>query len=162
LDIRGLAERALRGIETKASAKGVEARLEAAMKIPLVQGDPARLQWALNQLLDNAVKFTQPGGHVDISLQVESSNLVMISVRDTGIGIPAKRLKEIFEPFHQLDESSRRHASGAGIGLTIVRQIVEAHGSVLDVSSAEGEGTTFRFPLLVAAAKETAAGAHGS
>jgi len=73
----------------------------------------------------------------------------MISVVDTGIGIPSSRLEEIFEPFHQLDESSTRRFGGAGLGLSLVRQIVEAHGSMLDVQSTEGHGTTIRFPLLV-------------
>ena len=72
----------------------------------------------------------------------------MISVVDTGIGIPTSRAEEIFEPFHQLDESSTRRFGGAGLGLSLVRQIVEAHGSMIDVQSTEGHGTTFRFPLL--------------
>jgi len=72
----------------------------------------------------------------------------MISVVDTGIGIPLSRITEIFEPFHQLDESSTRRFGGTGLGLSLVRQIVEAHGSMLDVQSTEGHGTTFRFPLL--------------
>jgi signal transduction histidine kinase len=84
-----------------------------------------------------------------VSLKEESTNLVMVSITDTGIGIPANRLKEIFEPFTQLDASSTRKAGGTGLGLSLVRQIVEAHGSLLDVNSVEGKGTTFKFPLLV-------------
>jgi signal transduction histidine kinase len=57
-------------------------------------------------------------------------------------------MEEIFEPFHQLDSSSTRHYGGTGLGLALVRQIIEAHGSLLDVKSAEGKGTTFKFPLL--------------
>ena len=74
----------------------------------------------------------------------------MVTVTDTGIGIPANRLQEIFEPFHQLDGSSTRKVGGTGLGLSLVRQIIEAHGSLLDVNSVEGRGTTFKFPLLVA------------
>jgi signal transduction histidine kinase len=59
-------------------------------------------------------------------------------------------MEEIFEPFHQLDGSSTRHVGGAGLGLSLVRQIVEAHGSLLDVQSVEGRGTTFKFPLIAA------------
>jgi len=105
----------------------------------------------MNQLLDNAVKFTPSGGHVVLSLKEEGANLVMVSVTDTGIGIPADRLQEIFEPFHQLDDSSTRRAGGTGLGLSLVRQIVEAHGSLLEVQSVEGKGSTFKFPLLVVA-----------
>lgn len=151
LDIRRMANLAVKNAAPKAEERGVEAQVAAAEELPLVQGDSDKIMWVLNQLLDNAVKFTPSGGKVVVGLKVESTNLVMVSVTDTGIGIPAGRLKEIFEPFHQLDSSSTRQAGGTGLGLSLVRQIIEAHGSLLDVSSAEGKGTTFRFPLLVAA-----------
>ncbi len=150
LDIRRLAERAVKEMAAKAKDRGVDLRVLADEDLPAVQADPEKILWALQQLLDNAVKFTPSGGHVIVGLREESTNLVMVSIRDTGIGIPAARLKEIFEPFHQLDGSSSRRAGGTGLGLALVRQIVEAHGSVLDVSSAEGQGTTVKFPLLVA------------
>jgi signal transduction histidine kinase len=102
----------------------------------------------VNQLLDNAIKFTPSGGSVIVKLSEEGGNLIHVAVADTGIGIPAGRMKEIFEPFHQLDGSSTRHYGGTGLGLSLVRQIVEAHGSLLDVQSVEGKGSTFRFPLL--------------
>jgi signal transduction histidine kinase len=75
----------------------------------------------------------------------------MVSVSDTGIGIPASRLEDIFEPFHQLDGSATRRYGGTGLGLSLVRQIIEAHGSMLEVQSAEGHGSTFKFPLLAVA-----------
>jgi signal transduction histidine kinase len=87
------------------------------------------------------------------SVKLEAPNLVMLSVTDTGIGIPYNRLQEIFEPFHQLDGSSTRQYGGTGLGLSLVRQIVESHGSLLDVQSVEGRGTTFKFPLLVVSQK---------
>jgi two-component system sensor histidine kinase ChiS len=79
----------------------------------------------------------------------------MLSITDTGIGIPQSRIEEIFEPFHQLDETSTRRYGGAGLGLSLVRQIIEAHGSMIEVQSTEGHGTTFRFPLLVVESKES-------
>jgi len=161
LDLRQLADRAASNIEAKASAHAVEVSVAAADNLPLVQADGEQILWALNQLLDNAIKFTASGGHVGISLKKESPNLVMVSVSDTGIGIPAGRLEEIFEPFHQLDASATRRGSGTGLGLTLVRQIVEAHGSVLSVTSMEGKGTTFKFPLLVAAEAGTRKPARG-
>ena len=84
-----------------------------------------------------------------VSITREDGNLVIISITDTGIGIPPNRLADIFEPFHQLDGSSTRHYSGTGLGLSLVRQIIEAHGSMLEVQSTEGRGSTFKFPLLV-------------
>lgn len=151
LDIRRMANLAVKNAGPKAEERGVAIQVTAADDLPLVHGDPDKIMWVLNQLLDNAIKFTPAGGRVGVGLKVESSNLVMVSVSDTGIGIPPGRLKEIFEPFHQLDGSSTRQAGGTGLGLSLVRQIVEAHGSLLDVSSGEGKGTTFKFPLLVAA-----------
>ena len=148
IDIRRLANLVAKTVNQRAEERGVEVRVAANENMPEVQGDAEKISWALSQLLDNAVKFTPSGGHVTINLLKETPNLVMVSVTDTGIGIPPGRLKEIFEPFHQLDGSSTRKAGGTGLGLSLVRQIVEAHGSLLDVSSSEGKGTTFKFPLL--------------
>ena len=135
----------------KAEERGVQVSAVVDERNPLVQADSEKILWVLNQLLDNGIKFTPSGGRVVISVKEEENHLVMISVSDTGIGIPANRLKEIFEPFHQLDGSSTRHYGGTGLGLSLVRQIIEAHGSLLDVQSVEGRGSTFRFPLLVVA-----------
>ena len=150
LDIRRLANLAVRNATQKAEERGVEVRVSAKDPIPMVQADPEKITWVLNQLLDNAVKFTPSGGRVNVNLKEESASLVMVSVTDTGIGIPQHRLPEIFEPFHQLDDSSTRKVGGTGLGLSLVRQIIEAHGSLLDVHSIEGHGSTFKFPLLVA------------
>jgi signal transduction histidine kinase len=106
-----------------------------------VQGDREKLLWALTHLLENAIKFTAAGGRIMLGLKPESTNLVMVSVRDTGIGIAPQHLQEIFEPFKQLDASARRRTGGTGLGLALVRQIVEAHGSIL--RAAEGRGRLF-------------------
>lgn len=150
LDLRRLVSMAVRNVTQKAEERGVSIGVVARDDVPMVQGDSEKIVWVLNQLLDNAVKFTPSGGRVVINLKEESSNLVMVTVTDTGIGIPSNRMQEIFEPFHQLDGSSTRRAGGTGLGLSLVRQIIEAHGSLLDVTSVEGRGTTFKFPLLVA------------
>ena len=118
--------------------------------LPLVQADMQKIAWVLNQLVDNAVKFTPSNGRVVIGVKREGENLVIVSVTDTGIGIPSSHLDEIFEPFHQLDGSTTRRYGGTGLGLSLVRQIVEAHGSMLEVQSIEGRGSTFKIPLLVA------------
>ena len=148
VDIRRLANLAVKSATEKASDRDVTVHAVVDENIPHVQADSQKIAWVFSQLLDNGIKFTPAGGRVVLNIKPESSNLVMISVVDTGIGIPASRIDEIFEPFHQLDESSTRHFGGAGLGLSLVRQIVEAHGSMIDVQSTEGHGTTFRFPLL--------------
>jgi signal transduction histidine kinase len=115
-----------------------------------VQADEEKLSWVLAQLLDNAIKFTKPEGVVKLTAVLENDKMLNITVSDSGIGIEEQRIKEIFEPFHQLDGSATRRYGGTGLGLALVRQIVEAHGSVINVSSALDKGTTITFLLLVA------------
>jgi signal transduction histidine kinase len=133
---------------TKADDKKVLLELELEPGLLYVQADEEKISWAILQLIDNAIKFTPSGGAVTLSIQPESDTLIMISVKDTGIGIPASRLSEIFEPFHQLDSSSTRRYGGTGLGLALVRDIVSAHGSVIEVQSEDGKGTKFYFPLI--------------
>ncbi|MFN8412235.1 MAG: ATP-binding protein [Anaerolineales bacterium] len=149
VDIRRLTNLVVKTAATKAEERGVTLTVVAAERVPLVQADPEKIGWVLSQLLDNAIKFTPSNGRVTVELKEEGNNLVMVSIADTGIGIPADRMSEIFEPFHQLDGSSTRHYGGTGLGLSLVRQIVEAHGSLLDVQSVEGKGSIFKFPLLI-------------
>jgi signal transduction histidine kinase len=153
VDIHRLANLAVKSAEEKASERDVTVHAVVDDDVPRVQADSQKISWVLSQLLDNGIKFTPAGGRVALNVKPEAGNLVMISIVDTGIGIPSSRLDEIFEPFHQLDESSTRRFGGAGLGLSLVRQIVEAHGSMLDVQSTEGHGTTFRFPLLAVASQ---------
>jgi signal transduction histidine kinase len=113
-----------------------------------VQADSQKIGWVLGQLIDNGIKFTAAGGSVAVGVKREGANLVIVSVADTGIGIPPNKLQDIFESFHQLDGSSTRRYGGTGLGLSLVRQIIEAHGSMIEVQSVEGHGTLFKFPLL--------------
>ncbi len=149
LDLTRLASLAVKAVEQKGRDRNVSVHEVVDKDLPPVQADSQKIAWALGQLLDNAIKFTPSEGRVALNIHRESKNIVMISITDTGIGIPPARLTEIFEPFHQLDSSSTRKYGGTGIGLALVRQIVEAHGSMLEVISVEGKGATFRFPLLV-------------
>ena len=148
VDIRRLVNLTAKFALPKGDERGVQVSAVADDDTPNVQADPEKIGWVLNQLMDNGIKFTPSGGRVVVSVKKEGNNLVMVSVSDTGIGIPSNRLKEIFEPFHQLDGSSTRHYGGTGLGLSLVRQIVEAHGSLLDVQSVTGKGSVFKFPLL--------------
>jgi signal transduction histidine kinase len=148
VDIRRLVSLAVTSARSKAEARGVNLEFIVPETLPKVQADPEKIAWVVNQLLDNSIKFTPSSGSVFVSLKEENVNLIQVTVTDTGIGIPQARLKEIFEPFHQLDGSSTRHYGGTGLGLALVRQIIEAHGSLLDVKSIDGKGSTFKFPLL--------------
>ena len=153
VDIRRLANLAVKTASEKAVSRDVTVDAVIDDDIPFVQADSQKIAWVLSQLFDNGIKFTPAGGSVILSIRREADNLVMISMTDTGIGISQGEVAEIFEPFHQLDETSTRHYGGAGLGLSLVRQIVEAHGSMMDVQSTEGHGTTFRFPLLAVESK---------
>jgi signal transduction histidine kinase len=134
---------------TKADDRNVALTFKGQPDIPYVQADEEKISWVILQLIDNAIKFTTSGGEVTLCIQPESDTLIMVSVSDTGIGIPSNRLNEIFKAFHQLDSSSTRRYSGTGLGLALVHEIISAHGSVIEVQSEDGKGTKFRFPLLV-------------
>lgn len=151
MDIRRIASLAVKSFMNKAQDREINLQVVIGEDVPFVQGDSQKIGWALSQLIDNAIKFTSTGGSVVVSVKREGENLVIVSVTDTGIGIAPSRLNEIFEPFHQLDGSATRRYGGTGLGLSLVRQIVEAHGSMIDVHSVEGRGTTFKFPLLAVA-----------
>lgn len=151
MDIRRIASLAVKSHMGRAQDRGIALRAAIEEDVPFVQGDSQKIGWALSQLIDNAIKFTSRDGSVTVSVRREGENLVLVSVTDTGIGIAPDRMEEIFEPFHQLDGSSTRRHGGTGLGLSLVRQIIEAHGSMIDVQSVEGSGTTFKFPLLAVA-----------
>jgi len=153
IDIRRISNLVVKSYTEKALKRGI--KLEAVIddNVPLVQGDSQKIGWVLGQLIENAIKFTSEDGSVVVSIKPEGANLVIVSVTDTGIGISPGQLKDIFEPFHQLDGSSTRRYGGTGLGLSLVRQIIEAHGSMVEVQSEEGRGTTVKFPLLAVAGK---------
>jgi signal transduction histidine kinase len=129
------------------AAKGqVELHSQVPGSLPPVMADEEKLRWVIFQLMDNAIKFTPQGGHVIVSAQSDGHK-VRVTVADTGIGIPAERLAELFEPFHQLDGSSTRRYGGTGLGLALVKRIVEAHDGEVSVDSAVDQGSTFAIDL---------------
>ena len=115
----------------------------------VVAGDPARVRQVLDNLLSNALRYTDSGGNVTVRSYVDGDHGV-IEVADTGIGLSAEELPHVFDRFWRSDKSRARSRGGAGIGLAIVRELVRAHDGRIDVSSHPGEGSTFtvRLPLL--------------
>jgi signal transduction histidine kinase/AmiR/NasT family two-component response regulator len=147
---------ALDTVRTAADAKSIQIQQHCDVDAGLVWGDPRRLQQVIWNLLSNAVKFTPNGGRVDIRLERIDHEL-QISVSDTGKGINADFLPFIFERFRQADSASTRNQGGLGLGLAIVRQIIEMHGGIVRVESrGEGQGATFfvRLPAMGIARKE--------
>jgi signal transduction histidine kinase len=151
MDIRRLVNLAVKSSNEAAQKRGVTLHAMVDENVPFVQADPQKIAWVLNQLMDNGIKFTPEGGRVIVGVKREGTNLVIVSVTDTGIGIAPDRLQDVFEPFHQLDGSTTRSYGGTGLGLSLVRQIVEAHGSMIEAQSLEGRGSSFKFPLLAVA-----------
>jgi signal transduction histidine kinase len=122
-------------------------RLDAAMPVdlPPVSADVERVQQIVVNLLANAVRFTPPGGRVSVSAVRETTE-VAVQVADTGVGIPADLVSKIFDPYEQ----AHRGRGGSGVGLTVVRGLVEAHGGRVWAESEEGRGSRFTFTLPIA------------
>ncbi|MGE5140979.1 MAG: sensor histidine kinase [Rudaea sp.] len=115
-------------------------------QLPRVWADPRRVRQVLNNLLENAVKYSPDGGQITVTCEVEGDHLV-VGVADQGEGIPPEYLDRIFERFFQIDSRSTRKTGGIGLGLAIARSIIEAHGGRIWAESSPGEGTVFRFTL---------------
>jgi PAS domain S-box-containing protein len=144
-------DNAVSTMQHAADAKGVRLQTTIDPRVGPVSGDPGRLQQVVWNLVSNAVKFTPKQGRVQIRLELVNSH-VEIVVSDTGIGIPPHFLPYVFERFRQADGGITRKAGGLGLGLAIVRHIVEMHGGSVEASSAgEGQGATFRvrLPLMI-------------
>ncbi len=111
-----------------------------------VEGDRLRIEQVLKNLLSNAIKFTEPGGQVSVTGRM-ANNEALLSVHDSGIGIPLAEQERIFERFYQVDSSQKRRYGGTGLGLAICKHIIERHGGRIWVESTEGQGSTFHFTL---------------
>jgi signal transduction histidine kinase len=147
-------EAAVESVQQAAAAKDIELKVEFDTTSELVRGDPDRLQQVIWNLLSNAIKFTPKGGRVRVRLERDGSD-VSIKVSDTGQGIAPDFLPHVFERFRQADGSTTRTHGGLGLGLAVVRHLVEQHGGTVSVKS-EGEqrGSTFSVNLPLTAIDE--------
>ena len=152
LDLRGadlaeIAADAVAGIRPDAEHRNIDLVLSAA-PVPPFAADPARISQLLGSLLSNAVKFTGDGGRVEVRIAVADGQAV-VTVTDTGAGIPATDLERIFERFYRTAAATRQVVPGAGLGLAIARAIADEHDGGITVASTEGQGSTFtvRLPL---------------
>lgn len=167
VDLLALAQRAIKRWQAKAENKGVTLTLTpSANLLPITEADPARLLQVLGNLLDNALRHTEAGGAITVACQVAplaglalppayrplpaspEAGLV-VTVSDTGCGIPVADLPHLFERFYRVDSSRNRQSGGRGLGLAIVRQIVNAHGGHVWARSVEGQGSSFGFWLPI-------------
>jgi len=153
VDLATIAIAAIDGLRPAAEAKEIRLQLQLDAPAGQVSGDPDRLQQVAWNLISNAIKFTPRGGRVIVSLAHVASH-VEVTVSDTGKGIAREFLPHVFDRFRQADATSTRAFGGLGLGLAIVRQLVELHGGTVRVDSAgEGQGSTFTVSLPLAAAR---------
>jgi signal transduction histidine kinase len=109
-------------------------------------GDEERLKQVIVNLIDNAIKYSSEGGEIKIGI-IKTEKDVIVSVSDNGVGIPKDDLPRIFERFYRVDKTRSRDMGGSGLGLSIVKHILELHNSTIKVESEEGKGTRFEFNL---------------
>jgi PAS domain S-box-containing protein len=156
VDLHGVVMDAIETMRQEADTKQVQLHPTLDPQAGTVAGDPARLQQVLWNLLSNAVKFTPAGGRIDVVLRRNGASAELI-VADTGTGIRPEVLPHVFDRFHQADRSITRRFGGLGLGLSIVKHLVELHGgNVVAESSGEGHGATFRIRLPISTAAPSA------
>ncbi len=153
VDVAALAQTLLAQLTPQAAAREVRLQLEAELRAPAAWADRDRVAQVLLNLLDNAIKYSQPGGAATVRIASEAEGAVRVQVCDNGVGIPAEDLPRIGQRFYRADKARARGrastgaAGGSGLGLAIAQALVQAHGGRLWVESAEGAGTTVSFTL---------------
>jgi signal transduction histidine kinase len=147
-DISELIQKAAGAVQPAIKAKGLSLTVDLADRLPLCHVDSHRIGQVLRNLLDNAVAHTPAGGAIAITAG-EQGSWVEVAVADTGEGIPPEDLPNIFERFYRVDKSRARATGGSGLGLTIAKRLVEAHGGKIGVQSEPGKGSRFAFTIPV-------------
>jgi signal transduction histidine kinase len=147
-NIGDLIKQTVAGVQAQATTKGLSVSIDLADKLLLVNIDSQRISQVLRNLLDNAVAHTAKGGTITVTAR-QQDNYLEVAVADTGEGIPAEDLPDIFERFYRVDKSRARATGGSGLGLTIAKRLVEAHGGKIEVQSEPGKGSCFTFTLPV-------------
>jgi len=150
VDLADLAQATIKRLSPLAEEGDIALRVRAASSLPAALADADRLEQVFLNLLDNAIKYSRPGGTVTVEVQEMPNSMVQVRIRDEGIGIPAKALPGIGERFYRADRARSRAEGGSGLGLAIARALVEAHGGCLWVESQEGCGTTVGFQISAA------------
>lgn len=158
-DLAQLAREAVEAARPRAATAGVDLGLEVRGVVPRARVDGDRIGQMLDNLIVNAIKFTPPGGAVAVRLQA-AGGVAELEVSDTGVGIAADDVAQLFDRFFRAREAGEHGVPGVGLGLTIVRAIVEGHGGQITADSTPGVGTTFRVRLPLAGADGT--GVSGS
>jgi len=136
-------------VQAEAETRGISVSIDLPDTLPPVNVDSQRFNQVLHNLLDNAVAHTGKGGSITMTA-TKQGDWVQVSISDTGEGIPADDLSHIFERFYRVDKSRARATGGSGLGLTIARRLVEAHGGKIEAQSELGRGSRFSFTVPIA------------
>jgi two-component system phosphate regulon sensor histidine kinase PhoR len=157
-DLNEVAREVVESLEMKAENKDIILHQRVPEALPEVYGDRERIRQVLVNLADNAIKYNQSGGHVDIVARKLPEGEVKISVVDDGIGVEPDQIERLTERFYRVDKSRSRNQGGTGLGLAIVKHILGAHDRELHIESTPGSGSTFGFtlPAVTASAPVTA------
>ncbi|HET9232867.1 MAG TPA: ATP-binding protein [Candidatus Eisenbacteria bacterium] len=147
IDMVEVAHEVVASMEGIADPKSIRLRLDAGPEIPVIQADRMRVGQVLTNLIGNALKFTPPGGQVDVILETHPDGGVVCAVSDNGPGIASNQMGKLFQKFQQLDSSMTREKGGTGLGLVISKGLVEGHGGRIWVESEVGVGSRFCFML---------------
>jgi signal transduction histidine kinase len=147
VDPGGLTAMVTSAFRPRATQKGVSIETDIAPDLPQASLDAQRMFQVLSNLIENAVRHTPGGGHIVVGARRDGDRRVVLSVRDSGSGIPADDLPFVFERFYRADKSRARAEGGSGLGLAIARSIVEAHGGAIRAISRAGSGTTIEVSL---------------
>ena len=142
VDIAALAEASLRLVNDRARKNGLKLANEVPAGLPALMGDERRIKQIMINLLSNAVKFTPSDGEVCLHAGMDGSGGMILSIKDNGIGIAAEDIPKVLSPFGQVDSSLSREYEGTGLGLHLVRTLIELHGGRLVIESDLGLGTT--------------------
>jgi signal transduction histidine kinase len=148
-NIAELIKQTVAATQAQAAAKGVLSSIDLPDKLPPVNIDRHRIGQVLRNLLENAAAHTDKGGSITVTA-AQQGDWVEVSVADTGQGIPAEDLPNIFERFYRVDKSRARATGGSGLGLTIAKRLVEAHGGKIKAQSKRGKGSRFSFTVPLA------------
>lgn len=141
-----VAQDVVESLDAKAHSRGLSLTLRADTNVPAALGDRDRIRQVLTNLIDNAIKYTQTGGHVDVRIRQEGER-VITSVQDTGVGLAPQHIPRVTERFYRVDKSRSRDEGGTGLGLAIVKHILAAHQTQLLIESQMGQGSAFTFAL---------------
>lgn len=150
VDLRSVVDEAVNGLQADARDRGVTLAVRASRELPRLIGDPAALQSAVQNVVGNAVKYSPSGGTVDVAVDGDRDRL-RVTIADRGLGIDTADLPHIFKPFYRGRRAVDAQIRGTGVGLSVVRHVVEAHGGEVRVVSRVGEGTTVVITLPAAA-----------